>query len=603
MGYCSLPFGLLRAVDEVPSPRAQMVRRADKWEAISSQEFLRRIAGLANSLIELGVKSGDRVGLFAPNCPEWHTADFAINGSGAVTVPVYFNESPDRMTYILNHCGAQVVFIAGLAQLERFLQVRNQLEHVQQVIVAGAGAAMPSEFLHYETLIATAGATEIGDYRKHVSQVLPSQLASIIYTSGTTGEPKGVMLSHANFSSNVQDSCRDVILYPQTDLALSFLPLAHVYGRMLDYLYLFQGCPIAYVDMVENVAQALLEVQPTVLAAVPRFFEKIYARLMEQGSKTSGTKRKLFDFAMKAARDSAAWRCGEKSASLSLKMKWVLADRLVYSKIRAGTGGRLRLVMSGGAPLSRSLGEFFWAVGIPIYQGYGLTETSPVLTNNYPQNRVGSSGRPIANVQIRIADDGEILAKGPCVMQGYYKSPESTREVLSEDGWFKTGDIGYLDKDNYLFITDRKKDLLKTAAGKFVAPQPIENILKTSSYILNAMIVGDQRRFVVALIVINPVTVAAKLAEEGLTLSSSAQMAAHPATYSLIENEVSRLTAHLAQYETIKRFALLADDFTFDSGALTFTMKLKRRVVEKQFHHLIDKLYSDVVEPRPLVRD
>jgi long-chain acyl-CoA synthetase len=580
-----------------------MVRHSDRWDAISSQEFLRRVAGLANSLVELGVKSGDRVALFAPNCPEWHTADFAINGSGAVTVPIYFNESPERMTYILNHCGAQVVFIAGPRQLEKFLQVREQLEHVQQVIVAGAGDATPSEFLRYETLLATTGLPEIASYRRRAAQVQPSQLASIIYTSGTTGEPKGVMLTHSNFTSNVADSCRNIQLSPETDVAVSFLPLAHVYGRMLDYLYLFQGCPIAYVAVVENVAQALLEVHPTVLAAVPRFFEKIYARLMEQGSKTTGTKRRIFDFAMETARQAAPWRCGEKSANLSLKLKWLLADRLVYSKIRAGTGGHLRMVLSGGAPLSKSLGEFFWAIGIPIYQGYGLTETSPVLTNNYPENRIGSSGRPIANVQIRIADDGEILAKGPCIMQGYYKSPEATREVLSDDGWFKTGDIGYLDKDNYLFITDRKKDLLKTAAGKFVAPQPIENILKTSSYILNAMIVGDQRKFVVALIVINPVTVAAKLAEQGLKFSSDAQMAAHPGTYALIENEVSRLTAHLAQYETIKRFALLAEDFTFDSGALTFTMKLKRRVVEKQYHDLIDKLYADVTEPRPLVRD
>ena len=507
------------------------------------------------------------------------------------------------MTYILNHCGAEVVFIAGSRQLEKFLRVRDQFKQVQQVIVAEAGDTMPAEFLRYETLIATAGPKEIALYRERAAQVLPSQLASIIYTSGTTGEPKGVMLTHANFSSNVTDSCSELQLQPETDLAVSFLPLAHVYGRMLDYLYIFRGCPVAYVEVVENVAEALLEVKPTVLAAVPRFFEKIYARLMERGSSNTGVKRKIFDFAMKTARESALWRCGEKSASLSLKLKWALADRLVYSKIRAGTGGRLRVVLSGGAPLSKSLGEFFWAIGIPIYQGYGLTETSPVLTSSYPANRIGSSGRPIANVQIRIADDGEILAKGPCIMQGYYKSPESTREVLSEDGWFKTGDIGYLDKDNYLFITDRKKDLLKTAAGKFIAPQPIENILKTSPYVLNAMIVGDQRKFVVALIVINPVTIAAKLAEEDLKFSSDSEMAAHPRTYAVVEGEVSRLTAHLAQYESIKRFALLPDDFTFASGALTFTMKLKRRVVETQFHDLIDKLYSDVIEPRPLIRD
>lgn len=603
MSYNSLPAGLLRAIDEHPSPRAQMFRAAERWEAISSHEFLRRIAGLANSLIELGVKPGDRVGLFAPNCPEWHTADFAINGSGAVTVPIYFNESPDRMTYILNHCGAQVIFIAGSAQLQKFLQVRDQLQHVQHVIVAGAGDAMPSDLLRYETLMATAGPAEIAAYRQRAAHVIPTQLASIIYTSGTTGEPKGVMLTHSNFSSNVADSCQDISIRPETDIAVSFLPLAHVYGRMLDYLYLFQGCPIAYVDVVENVAQALVEVHPTVLAAVPRFFEKIYARLMEQGSKTTGVKRKIFDFAMETAREAAPWRCGEKSASLILKLKWALADRLVYAKIRANTGGCLRLVLSGGAPLSKALGEFFWAIGIPIFQGYGLTETSPVLTNNYPHNRIGSSGKPITNVQIRIADDGEILAKGPCVMQGYYKSPESTREVLTEDGWFRTGDIGFLDKDNYLFITDRKKDLLKTAAGKFVAPQPIENLLKTSPYILNAMVVGDQRKFVVALIVINSATLGAKLAEENLNFSSNAEMAAHPTAYSIIENEVNRLTSHLAQYETIKRFALLPDDFTFASGALTFTMKLKRRVVEKQYHELIDKLYAGATEPRPLIHD
>ena len=301
---------------------------------------------------------------------------------------------------------------------------------------------------------------------------------------------------------------------------MSFLPLAHVYGRMLDYVYIFSGCPVAYVEVVENVAQALLEVRPTILAAVPRFFEKIYARLMEQGSKQQGTKRKLFEWAMKVARESARWRCGEAKAGLGLQLQWAIADRLVYSKVRKGTGGHLRIVMSGGAPLSKELAEFFWAIGIPIYQGYGLTETSPVLTSNYPKNRPGSSGRPITNVKIRIAEDGEILAKGPCIMQGYFKSPDATSEVLSEDGWFKTGDIGYLDKDSYLFITDRKKDLLKTAAGKFVAPQPIENTLKTSSYILNAMVVGDQRKFIVALIVLNPVTVSAKLAEEGLKFSS-----------------------------------------------------------------------------------
>src|SRR5262252_795566 len=320
MDYGTLPIRFLNAVEEYPSPRAQMFRGRERWEAISSQEMARRVAGLANAFVELGVKSGDRVGLFAPNCPEWHTADFAINGSAGVTVPVYFNESSDRMSYILNHCGAQILFIAGAKQLSKFLAAREDLKDIQHVIVANVGEELPPDFLRYETLVAAAGPSEIAAYRVRAAKVLPSELASLIYTSGTTGEPKGVMLTHTNFCSNVTDSCSDLLLRPESDLAVSFLPLAHVYGRMLDYLYLFNGCPVAYVDMVENVAQALVEVHPTVLAAVPRFFEKIYARLMEQGSRTSGLRRKIFDFAMQTARDSAAWRCGEKPANPVLRM-------------------------------------------------------------------------------------------------------------------------------------------------------------------------------------------------------------------------------------------------------------------------------------------
>jgi long-chain acyl-CoA synthetase len=361
---------------------------------------------------------------------------------------------------------------------------------------------------------------------------------------------------------------------------------------MVDYLHIFGGIAVAYVPAVEQVSQALLELHPTVMSAVPRVFEKIYARVMEQGGKTTGVKRKLFDWSMRLASKVALWRCGEKDVSLALKAQWALADRLVYKKIRSATGGHLRVVLSGGAPLAQPLAEFFWAIGVPIYQGYGLTETSPVLTSNYPRNRIGSSGRAIANVELRIAEDGEILAKGPCVMQGYYQNPVATREVLDEEGWFRTGDIGYIDKDGYLFITDRKKDLLKTAGGKFVAPQPIENALKTSPYILNAMVIGDKRKFVVALIVPNRGSIESKAAAEQVVLGSNVEMVDDPFVRKLIESEVQRLTAHLAQYETIKRFALLPDDFSFDNGSLTFTLKLKRRVVEQQYHEVIEALYE-----------
>ncbi len=506
-----------------------------------------------------------------------------------MTVPVYFKESTERAAYILKHSEAKVVFVAGSDQLISLLAVRSELPHLEQIIVADAGDQIPSDCLRYETLIALAGGAEVASYRMRASQVLPGQLASIIYTSGTTGEPKGVMLSHTNFCSNVADVGCDFALNSSHDVAISFLPLAHVYGRTLDYIYLFQGVPIAYVDVVENVAQALREIKPTI------------ASLMEQGSASPGLKKKIFTWAMRVAERAAPWRCGDAQASPLLKMQWALADQLVYSKIRQGTGGRLRIISSGGAPLSRSLAEFFWSVGIPIYQGYGLTETSPIVSSNFPRNRVGSSGLPIPNCEVKAADDGEILVRGPMIMQGYYKLPEATREVIDEDGWFHTGDIGYLDKDNYLFITDRMKDLLKTSAGKFVAPQPIENALKTSPFILNAMVVGDRRKFIVALVVPNCKTISAKAAEHGITIANGEEVAAHPFTRTLLHAEIQRLTANLAQYETIKRFALLPGDFTFDNGALTFTMKLKRRVVEEQYRDVIESLYADVAEPRPVV--
>jgi long-chain acyl-CoA synthetase len=603
MSYGTLPSRLLDAVDSRPTPRAQMTRNAGVWEGTSSAEMLRRVAGLSMALVELGVKPGDRVGLFSTNRPEWHVADFAITGAGAITVPIYFNESTDRMTYILRHAGAKVVIVAGRPQLQKLLDCRPQLPELDQIIAVATGPNLPTECLRFETLIASAGGAEIAAYRIRASQVLPGQLASLIYTSGTTGEPKGVMLTHTNLCSNVTDSCVQLSMDPGVDVALSFLPLAHIYGRMIDYLILFTGVPLAYVEDINQLSQALVEVHPTLLAAVPRVFEKIYARLMDEGSKSKGMKKRIFDWSLRVASQAAPWRCGVRGASPVLKLQWALANKLVYSKIRAATGGRLRIVLSGGAPLSRDLAEFFWSVGVPIYQGYGLTETSPVLTTNYPDNRIGSSGRPIPNVTLTIADDGEILAKGPCVMQGYYKSPEATQEVFTEDGWFRTGDIGYLDAQHYLFITDRKKDLLKTAAGKFVAPQPIENSLKTSPFILNAMVVGDQRKFVVALIVPNPVTVAARAEAEGIRFSSSYEMVGSPFVKSLIEAEIQRLTPHLAQWETIKRFALLAEDFTFDNGGLTFTLKLKRRVVEQKYHDVIDQLYADVAEPRPILQN
>src|SRR6266513_1280851 len=413
MNYGTLPSRFLNAVDTHPNPCAHMARRDGRWETISSQESLRRVACLSAAFLELGVNPVNRVGLFSANRHHSHTDDLAIKGAGAVTVPVYFNESSDRMTYILKPCAAKVVFVVGAAQLRKLLNVRQELPELEQIILADGDAEVPGECLRYETLIAGASAPDISSYRLRSSQVLPGQLASIIYTSGTTGEPQGVMLTHANFCSNVTDVGHDFQLNPAEDVALSFLPLAHVYGRTMDYIYIFQGAALAYVESIDAVAQALLEVRPTITAAVPRFFEKIYARLVEQGSKNTGVKTMLFHWAMRVAEMSAQWRASQSHANLAVTLQQRLADALVYRKIRIGLGGRLRLISSGGAPLSKELAEFFWAVGIPIYQGYGLTETSPIVSSNYPENRMSSSGKPIPNIQVRSVENGEILVKSP----------------------------------------------------------------------------------------------------------------------------------------------------------------------------------------------
>jgi long-chain acyl-CoA synthetase len=597
--YPALTKFFLDAIDRFANPRAQMYRTPAGWQSISAQEMLRRVAGLSKALAELGIVSGDRVGLFAPNCPEWHTADFAVQGLGAVNVPIYFNESHDRLIYILNDSGARVVFTAGAAQAKKISECRSRIPALEHVISAAPGSELDDDILRYESLIASTTDADVAEYRRRAAEIKGDNLATIIYTSGTTGEPKGVMLSHSNLSSNCIDSASNHQLLP-SDVALEFLPLAHVYERTAAYSYICNGVAIAYLERIEDVPQALLEVHPTLAAAVPRFFEKIYANILEKGRRESGIKRNIFDWSLRIAEQSVPWRAYGKSASPGLKLRWRLADALVYSKIREGLGGGTQRFSAGGAPLAPELTEFFWSVGVTIHQGYGLTETSPVVTANTPAaNKIGTVGRPIPNVQVKIAEDGEILVQGPNVMRGYYHKPEATREVFTSDGWFRTGDIGRLDEDGYLIITDRKKELLKTAAGKFVAPAPIENTLKTSPYITNAIVVGDTRKFVSVLIVPNFANIEAAARKAGHDFATPTQMTGDPWVRDLLSSEIERLTASLAQYEKPKRFALLEQDFTYAGGELTYTMKMKRRVIEQRYQDVIARLYADVEEPRP----
>jgi long-chain acyl-CoA synthetase len=600
MAYPALTQNLLQALDRQPPDTPVMLYKAgSRWASINPAELLRRIAGLSRALGELGVKAGDRVGLFSANRPEWHIADFAILGLGGVNVPVYFNESPERIAYILNDCGARVAIAIGEEQVRRLLGCRERFPGLEHLIVAAAPPDTPGEALRYETLLARVSDADIANYRYRAAQISSDQLATFIYTSGTTGLPKGVMLTHANLSSNTIDSYVG-LQANRNDLGLSFLPLAHVYERTVAYGYLFHGVPIAYVEKMDQLAAALVEVRPTIVAAVPRVFEKIHARILAREHEVTGLRRRVYDWAADVARRSVPWRAYGRAVSPLLKVQWHIANRAVFSRIRAGVGGRVRAFISGAAPLAKELLEFFWSVDIRIYQGYGLTETSPIVSTNSPRaNRVGSVGKPIANVDVRIAEDGEILVKGPCVMRGYYNQPAETSAALAGDGWVRTGDIGYLDGDGYLYVTDRKKDLLKTAAGKFVAPQPIENRLTTSPYIAGAVLIGDRKRFISALLVPNFSAVEAKAAEIELHFSSPTELAAHPWVRELIRGEIERLTPDLAQYETIKRFALLDHDFSFEDGQLTYSMKVKRHVVEERYAALIACLYSEE-EPRPL---
>ena len=600
MEYLPLTRRLLHALDTFPSPRAQMFRTENGWQEIASAELLRRIARLSAALERLGVGPGDRVGVFSPNRPEWHVADFAILGLGAVNVPIYFNESPDRMAYILNHSEAKVIFVAGGEQTRRLLGIRDRVPTVRHVISADAPEGAGPDVLRYEAIVnattegAADAADETADFRRRVAANMPDELATLIYTSGTTGEPKGVMLTHNNLSSNVTDGFVGTNFDYRTDQVLSFLPLSHVYERVMDYAALLTGVPLAYVADINEVSRALLEVRPSIIAAVPRFLEKVYARVVEKGRAGSKLKRAIFDSALRVAQQAVPWKAYGAQPSALLRFKWRIADRLVFHKIRAGTGGRFRLVSCGSAPLAKELIEFFWAVDIRIYQGYGLTETSPIVSTNIPAvNRTCSVGPIIPNVEVRIAADGEIEVRGPCVMRGYYQRPEDTRAAISADSWLSTGDIGRLDEDGFLYVTDRKKELLKTAGGKIVAPQMVENLLKTSAYISSVVLIGDRRRFISALIVPDFASLESLARERGLPTGSHEEMAAAPWVRERIEQEVNRLCAPLAHYESVKRFALLPDDFTFEGGELTYTMKLKRRVIEQKYAAQIDRIYAD----------
>jgi long-chain acyl-CoA synthetase len=541
-----------QGIERFPRPDRFQQKSGGVYRPISSEEFARRVRACAAALAAIGVGRGDRVALLSYNRVEWAIADFACLLIGAADVPIYSTLPADQCAHILQDSGAKAIFVENAEQAGK---VRGRVSHLISFDPA-EGCTSFEDFLRPGT-------------EPPATSVAGDDLATIIYTSGTTGLPKGVMLTHRNLVSNMLASGSAFDVTP-ADTILSFLPLSHSFERIFDYLFFWWGASIAYAEDVDQVANNLLEVRPTIMAAVPRFYEKVYAKIRKSVADKSSWHRRLFEWARSVgAILSELQRHGANPPLRARFIHWI-AKTLVLNKLAARVGGRVRFFVSGGGALSREVAEFFYSIGLPILEGYGLTETSPVLcVNRFHQARLGTVGPAIPGVELKIAPDGEILARGPNIMKGYYNKPEETAQVL-HDGWFSTGDIGEIDGEGFLKITDRKKDLFKTSGGKYVAPSPIEGRLKLSPHILNAVVIGDRRKFASALIV----------PAKGVTKEE-------------IDQDVAALNESLAHHEQIKKFELVDKDFTIEGGELTPTMKIRRRVIEQKHQALIDRMYAE----------
>ncbi len=570
-----------------------MSKREGRYVPISTDEFEARVRTLSAGLRELGLRPGDKVVIFSENRPEWVMTDFAVLCAGGVTVPIYTSLMPEQVKYIINDSDAKMVVCSNRELWLKVEAVRRDLPQVRDFIMIDEEA--PSGVMTLGEVMGrgkTAAAADPARFDTITAAIKPDDLASIIYTSGTTGTPKGVMLTHGNFVSNSKalDAVTDFV---HTDTILSFLPLSHVLERMTTFSFLYKGASIAYAESIDTVAENLTEVRPTIMISVPRLFDKIYARVMDNVLTQSAVKRQIFFWALRVGRKYGAKKIRKEPIPAGLAARRNLAAKLVFSKIVEKTGGRVKFFVSGGAPLSKDVAEFFYALGITILEGYGLTETSPVLTcNTFDKLRFGTVGVPVPGVDIKFAPDGEILARGPNIMKGYYKKEAETREVMV-DGWFHTGDIGYLDPDGFLVITDRKKDLIITAGGKNVAPQPIENLIKANPYILNAVVVGGARKFISALVVPDFEKLEAYARTNGIPFRDRTELCAKDEIRDFMLAEANRATPDLASYERVKKVALLDHDFELEAGEMTPTLKVKRSFVEAKYKPVIDLLYKD----------
>jgi long-chain acyl-CoA synthetase len=572
------------AVCQSRRDRVMLQRQVLGWVPISSAELYRDVAGMARALESWGIRKGDRIAILSENRPEWSIADFATLALGAVTVPVYSTQTAEQTAFLLNDSGARVIVVSTQSQLDKVLAIRSQTR-LEQIVVMDA--VETAHAVHMQRLMLQGPPDFDPKFDARARSIQPDDLATIIYTSGTTGTPKGAMLTHGNLASNISCSLDGFGLGGKQEVSVSFLPLSHVTARHVDFALMYRGVTLAYCPNITHLPQALTEVGPDIFVGVPRVYEKIRQQVVVKAARFP--KKTIYRWALSVGR---AHRTEILDRTRPAALAWKVANRLVFSKVRAGMGDKAEEFISGGAPLGKELAEWYADIGIPIHEGYGLTETSPVIAVNNPRaHKLGTVGKPLANVKVRIAEDGEVLVRGPSIFKGYWNRPEETQNAFV-DGWFKTGDIGNLDSEGYLSITDRKKDLIKTSGGKFIAPQPIENSLKLNPLIGVAVVLGDRRKFPAVLISPHFPLLEDWARANKVPFASREDLVAHVKVQALYDGIIEELNKNLARFEKLKRVLLVPEEFSAADGTLTHTFKVRRRGIEERYRSLIDDMYA-----------